>query len=60
MENNDFRHLLHFLKTRYPNELPKDRIDDFELGKLIGQQEVISAIKFKLNISDEKSESNQI
>jgi hypothetical protein len=32
------------LMERYKNQLPLGKVDDFELGRLIGQQDVISYI----------------
>ena len=39
--------LLEMLKTKYPDRLPNKEVTNYELGKLIGQQEVI---KYLLSI----------
>lgn len=33
--------LLEMLKVKYPDKLPSKELTNYELGKLIGQQEVI-------------------
>lgn len=41
-----------YLEEAYPNKLPHAKIDDFELGILVGQQILIEKLKIKLNISN--------
>lgn len=36
--------LITALKTDFPNVLPTKYINDFELGKLLGQQEIINKL----------------
>lgn len=37
--------LIEVLERDFPNKLPKDYIDKYELGVLIGQQQVIDKLK---------------
>ena len=46
--------LLQALERDFPNELPKKQISEFELGVLIGHQQVIDKLKF------EKDKVNEI
>lgn len=36
--------LIECLKRDYPNQLPKDYVDKYELGVLIGQQQIIDRL----------------
>lgn len=40
-----FKDIIDRLELRYPNVLPKKMVNDYELGVLIGQQQVIQFIK---------------
>lgn len=42
------------LKDDFPNQLPKKEITPFELGKLIGQQEVIDKLIVEQQITEGK------
>ena len=50
--NNDNSLIMKYLEEAYPNKLPHAKIDDFELGILVGQQMLIEKLKIKLNISN--------
>ena len=39
-----------WLEEMYPNKLPYTNIDTFDLGVLVGQQQLIEQLKIKLNI----------
>lgn len=36
--------LLEVLEERYKDKLPTDKVDDYDLGRLIGQQDVVRYI----------------
>lgn len=42
------------LKDDFPNQLPKKEITPFELGKLVGQQEVIDKLIVEQQITEGK------
>ncbi len=46
--------LIRELKKDFPNKLPKAEITPFELGKLIGHQEVIEKLIIEQQITDGK------
>lgn len=48
------RYILDYLETSYPNVLPLDRVDEYELGILIGQQMLIANLKYKLKTEQVK------
>lgn len=37
--------LIEYLTTKYPNKLPESYKNEYEIGKLIGQQDVINHLK---------------
>jgi hypothetical protein len=39
--------LIECLERDFPNQLPKDYVDKYELGVLIGQQKVIDKLKLE-------------
>ncbi len=45
---------MQWLEERYPNQLPMMKVSDFELGILIGQQQLIEQIKVKLQVEGDK------
>ena len=53
---SDNVYILKFLNDSFPDKLPLDYINDYELGILIGQQQLINILKNKLKISDNKEE----
>lgn len=53
METNQ---LIKWLDELYPDKLPKTKVDDYTLGILIGQREVIEQIKLKVSYQDTKEE----
>ena len=48
--------ILNWLETMYPNTLPLERVDDFELGILVGQRQLIEQLKIKLQVEKPKQE----
>lgn len=46
--------LIYKLKQDFPNELPKQEISSFELGKLVGQQQVIEKLIVEQQITEGK------
>ena len=46
--------IMDYLNEAFPNKLPLGQVTEFELGELLGQQEVINKLKHKLNIIQEK------
>ena len=42
--------VLQWLEEMYPNKLPLDRVDTYELGVLIGQRSLIEQLKIKLKV----------
>ena len=44
----DSNYVLQYLEETYPNKLPIKQVSDFELGKLLGVQELIDNLKIKL------------
>lgn len=38
----------------YPNTLPENKLDDFELGRLIGQQDIIKRLKSEKKYNEEE------
>ena len=53
---SDNVYILKFLNDSFPDKLPLDYINDYELGILVGQQQLINILKNKLKISDNKEE----
>ena len=43
--------ILQWLEDMYPNTLPLDRVDEYSLGVLVGQRQLIENLKIKLKIS---------
>jgi hypothetical protein len=52
MESSRF--ILDFLEELYPNVLPIGRVDDFELGVLVGQRQLIEVLKVKLELNNQE------
>jgi glutathione S-transferase len=48
MESN---YILEWLEEMYPDRLPLKQVNDFELGVLIGQRQLIEQLKIKLKIN---------
>lgn len=48
--------ILQFLTTKFPNKLPFEKISEFDLGVLVGQQQVIEDLKVKLKYEDDKEQ----
>ena len=46
--------LIYKLKQDFPNELPKNEVTPFELGRLIGQQQVIEKLTVEQQITEGK------
>lgn len=44
--------LIEVLKRDYPNKLPDRDISAFELGRLIGQQDVVDKLIFEKNFNE--------
>lgn len=42
------------LEERFPNRLPKKEISSYELGSLVGQQDVIDYLKTLLKLYEEE------
>ena len=53
---SDNMYILKFLDEAFPDRLPLDYVSDFELGVLVGQQQLISLLKQKLEIAEEKEQ----
>jgi len=53
---SDNMYILKFLDEAFPDRLPLDYVNDFELGVLIGQQQLINLLKQKLEIAEEKEQ----
>ena len=47
-------YILNWMNSAYPNKLPRDNVSPFELGVLIGQQQLIEQLKIKLKIEENK------
>ena len=52
----DSVYIMQFLLDSFPDILPPNQVSEFELGRLIGQQDVIKSLKAKLKseLSDEE------
>ena len=46
--------LIECLERDFPNVLPKTYVDNYELGVLIGQQQIISKLKHEKAYNEEK------
>ena len=46
--------LIDCLVRDYPNILPENKLDDFELGRLIGQQDIIKRLKSEKKYNEEE------
>ena len=53
---SDNMYILKFLDEAFPDKLPLDYVNDYELGVLVGQQQLINLLKQKLEIAEEKEE----
>lgn len=42
------------LKRDYPNILPENQLNDFELGRLIGQQDIIKKLVLEKQYNEEE------
>jgi len=51
---NSSRYVLDFLEELYPDVLPIRRVDDFELGVLVGQRQLIEVLKVKLKMNNQE------
>ena len=51
--------LLQKIQERFPNQLPKTEVSTYELGTLVGQQEVIEFIKSLLLVYDDEELINK-
>jgi len=47
--------VIEVLISKYPNGLPKNHVSDFELGRLIGQQDVIRFLIGQLEVLENKN-----
>jgi len=47
--------LIDRLEIDFPNKLPTDYINDYELGILIGQQKVIDKLKFEKEYNEKEA-----
>lgn len=54
MKNNSSTHIMKYLEEAFPNKLPLVEHSPFEMGVLIGQQELINKLKIKLDIIKDK------
>jgi len=43
-------HILQWLEEMYPDKLPFNKVDEFTLGVLVGQRQLIEQLKIKLKI----------
>ena len=48
--------IIKWLDELYPDKLPTKNVDQFTLGRLIGQREVIEQIKMKVAFEGDKPE----
>lgn len=53
MENNE---IVQFLDKKFPDQLPIKEISSYELGVLVGQQQVIKDLKAKLKYELEQEQ----
>lgn len=49
-------YILELVLKAYPDKLPLNEIDSFELGRLMGQQDVVKYMKEKLKVTIEKEQ----
>ena len=52
----DNGYIMKFLEDSFPNRLPLDYINDYELGILVGQQQLINLLRQKLELAENKEE----
>ncbi len=52
----DNTYILKLVEDAFPNRLPLSRVDEYELGILLGNQEVVNFIKEKLKVASEKEQ----
>jgi len=45
--------VIHWLEIKFPNHLPIKKVSEYELGILVGQQQVIEDLKVKLKIEED-------
>ena len=50
------RYILDFLEELYPDVLPVRKVDDYELGILVGQRQLIEQLKVKLKVTEKIEE----
>ena len=53
---SDNMYILKFLNDSFPDRLPLDYVNDYELGVLVGQQQLINILKNKLQLVEEKEQ----
>ena len=53
MENNL---IIEWLEKMFPDRLPFNKVDDYELGVLIGQRQLIEQLKVKLKVAEKIEE----
>lgn len=46
------KELIRWLEESFPNRLPYKEINSFELGILVGQQQLIEKLKLKLELEE--------
>ena len=52
----DSNFILNYLEEAYPNRLPLGPISEYELGRLVGIQELIDNLKVKLKVIQQQEE----
>ena len=48
---NENSQIVEWLEEMYPNKLPYSYVNEFELGILVGQRQLIEQLKIKLKIT---------
>ena len=48
--------ILAWLEEMFPDRLPFNRVDDYELGVLVGQRQLIEQLKVKLKVTEKIEE----
>ncbi len=49
-------YILDLVEKAFTNKLPLDKVSEYELGELVGQQQVVNFIREKLKITLEEQE----
>ena len=52
----DSNYILNYLEEAYPNRLPLGKVSEYELGRLVGMQELIDNLKVKLKVIQQQEE----